>query len=245
VTKASSDAQPAAPAASRIIAAEALGGGVRPVDLDELAGARPAPRRLTSRDLSNETARAAYALGHRRGYEQGARAGLQQGYEQGSQALEAHESRKAADLAAQMQRLLQGFTRDLAAMEAQVASDVVTLAVDIARQVLRRELATDPEALLPAVREALRALGEGASALEIHLHPAEAARLAPHLEAMQPGAYRVVPDADLPRGGCRVEGDTGIADAGFESRWQAVMARLGRDDEPGPDPAWPGGWEAA
>src|SRR3954451_4177534 len=120
----------AAPNASRIIAAEALGGGVRPVDLGELAGARPAPKRLTSRDLSNETARAAYALGHRRGYEQGSRAGLQQGYEQGSQTLEAHESRKAADLAAQMQRLLQGFTRDLATMEAQVASDVVTLAVD-------------------------------------------------------------------------------------------------------------------
>ena len=44
----------------------------------------------------------------------------------------------------------------------------------------------------------------------------------------------LVADEDLPRGGCRVEGDTGIAEAGFETRWQAVMARLGRDEEPGP-----------
>ncbi|WP_427911988.1 FliH/SctL family protein [Ramlibacter sp. MMS24-I3-19] len=234
MTNPSSEAVASAPAPSRIIAAEALGGFVRPVDLDELTGAQPVQRRLSSRDLSNETARAAYALGHRRGYEQGARAGLQQGYEQGSQALEAHQSRTAADLAAQMQRVLDGFTRDLAALEAQVASDVVTLAVDIARQVLRRELSVDETALLPAAREALRALGEGASALEIHLNPQDASRLAPHLDAVQSGTCRVVPDEDLPRGGCRVEGDTGIAEAGFEARWQAVMARLGRDEEPGP-----------
>ena len=234
MTKASSDPVTAGPQPSRIIAAEALG-GVRAFDLDELAGARPAPqRRLSSRDLSNETARAAYALGHRRGHEQGARAGLQQGYSEGSQALGAFESRKAADTAAQMQRLLDGFARDLAAMESQVASDLVSLAVDIARQVLRRELTLDQDALLPAAREALRALGEGASALEIHLHPQDAARIAPHLEGAQGGACRVVPDDNLPRGGCRVEGDTGMAEAGFEARWHAVMARLGRDEEPLP-----------
>ncbi|TFZ08344.1 FliH/SctL family protein [Ramlibacter humi] len=221
---------PAAPT-SRIIAAEALA-GVRAFDLTELAGAKPAPvKRLTSRDLSNDTARAAYSLGHRRGYEQGAKAGLQQGYEQGSQALESHESRKAADVAAQMKRLLEGFTRDLSTLESQLASDVVSLAVDIAREVIRRELALDEQALLPAAREALRALGEGASVLEVHLNPTDAERIAPALQGAQP-APRVVPDADLPPGGCRVEGDTGIAEASFTARWQAVMARLGRDGEP-------------
>jgi flagellar assembly protein FliH len=236
VTKASSDA---APAGSRIIAAEALQAlEAVQVDLKELGGPRPAVRRLTSRDLSNETARAAYGLGHRRGHEQGQRAGQQQGfaqgYEQGSQALEAFQSRKAADVAAQMRSMLEGFTRDMAALEAQAASDLVTLAVDIARQVLRRELALDEAALLPAAREALRTLGEGASALEMHLHPEDAARIAPHLDAVQAGRCKVVQDPDLPRGSCRVEGDTGIAEAGFEARWQAVMARLGRDEEPGP-----------
>ncbi|HZY19157.1 MAG TPA: flagellar assembly protein FliH [Ramlibacter sp.] len=224
----------AAPPASRIISAEALG-GVRPVDLSELSGARPAPARpLSARDLNNETARAAYALGHRRGYEQGARAGLAQGYSEGSQALEAFQSRKAADVAAQMQRMLDGFGRDLAALESQVASDLVSLAVDIARQVLRRELSTDPQALLPAAREALRALGEGASSLELRMHPEDAARIAPHLDAVQSGTCRIAEDPQLPRGSCQVEGDTGIADAGFEARWHAVMARLGRDEEPLP-----------
>jgi flagellar assembly protein FliH len=237
VTRASSDIDaadpPPAAASSRIIAAEALQ-GAQAFDLTELAGARePVQRRLTARDLSNETARAAYALGHRRGYEQGARAGLQQGYAEGSQALEAHQSRKAADIAGQMQRILDAFGRDMAALEAQVASDLVSLAVDIARQVLRRELSHDEEALLPVAREALRTLGEGAAALEIHLHPQDAERIAPHLDAVQAGRCKVRQDPSLPRGGCRVEGDTGIAEAGFDTRWQAVMARLGRDEEPG------------
>ncbi len=225
-------AQAAQPPVSRITPAEALQ-GARLVDLQALAAPAPqASRRLSARDFSNELARQAYALGHRRGHEQGLRAGFDQGYEQGSQALEAAQSRAAADLAARMNRILDGFQRDLQSLETQLASDMVTLAVDIAREVLRRELSLGPEALLPAAREALRALGEGASALEIHLNPQDAARLAPQLEAVQAGHCSVREDPGLPAGSCRVEGDTGIADAGFEARWQAVMARLGRDEEP-------------
>jgi flagellar assembly protein FliH len=231
VTKATSES--AAPA-SRIIAAEALR-GVASFSLTELAAQGDAPtRRLSARDLSNETARAAYALGRRRGIAQGTQTGMQQGYSEGSQALSEFESRKAADVARQMQQLVEGFRAEMAALESQVASDLVSLAVDIARQVLRREPSTDAAALLPAAREALRALGEGASQLELHVHPADAALLGSQLEAVQAGLCRVQEDPAMPRGDCRVEADTGVAEAGFEARWQAVMAVLGREEEPLP-----------
>lgn len=226
--------EPAAPpAGGRIIAAEALQ-GVACFSLSELGTGGTPTRRLTSRDLSNEAARAAYALGRRRGFEEGARTGLQQGYSEGSQALEEFESRKAADVAAQMQRLVEGFRREMTALEAQVASDLVSLAIDIAREVLRRELSFDAEALLPAAREALRALGEGASSLELHVHPGDAALLESRLEAARSGQCRIKHDDAALRGSCRVEADTGVAEAGFEARWQAVMAALGRDEEPLP-----------
>lgn len=220
--------------ASRIIAAEALS-GVAAFDLAELPGAPTEPlRRLSARDLSNETARAAYALGRRRGFEQGARAGLQQGYSEGSQALEDFQSRKAADVTRQMQGVLDAFRAEMQALESQVASDLVSLAIDIARQVLRRELSQDEAALVPAAREALRQLGEGASQIEVLAHPDDAALLQAQLDPAQAGACRVTADASLPRGGCRVEADTGVAEAGFEARWQAVMASLGREEEPLP-----------
>jgi flagellar assembly protein FliH len=233
VTNPSSEA-PAAAAASRIIAAEALR-GVAAFALTELAQQGNAPlRRLTARDLSNETARAAYALGRRRGLAQGMQAGLQQGYSEGSQALEEFECRTAAEVVRQMQQLLEGFRGEMAALESQVASDLVSLAIDIARQVLRREISCGAAALLPAAREALRALGEGASQLELHLNPADADLLANQLEAVQAGLCRVQEDPAMPLGGCRVEADTGVAEAGFEARWQAVMAALGREEEPLP-----------
>lgn len=226
--------EPAAPV-SRIIAAEALRGATS-FSLTELAtpGSAAPARRLTARDLSNETARAAYALGRERGLAQGTQAGFAQGFSQGSQRLEEFESGKAAEGARHLQQLIDSFRGEMAALESQVASDLVSLAIDIARQVLRRELASDAGALLPAAREALRALGEGASQLELHVHPTDADMLGRHLEGVQTGACRVRPDPALAPGGCRVEADTGVAEAGFEARWQAVMATLGREEEPLP-----------
>lgn len=225
----------AAPA-SRIIAAESLR-GVASVSLGDLpvASQPVAPSPLRARDLDTEVGRAAYALGRRRGFQEGARAGMQQGYSEGSQALDDFESRKAADVARQMQQLADSFRGELGLLESQVASDLVSLAIDIAREVLRRELRLDAQAVLPAATEALRALGEGASRLELRAHPLDAQVLRVHLQD-QPGApaWQVHDDAGMARGGCRIEADTGIADASFEARWQAVMAGLGRDEEPLP-----------
>jgi len=231
VTKASSE--DSAPA-TRIISAEALA-RVSPFDLDELADAPAiAERRLTSRDLGNETARAAYAMGRRRGYEQGFRAGHARGESDGLQGFNQSSTRTAAAVAGELTRVAEGFRAEIAAIESQVASDLVSLAIDIAREVLRRDPALGEPALLPAAREALHALGEGASRLSIHLNPDDAALLAPHLEAVQAGACALRAEPQLPRGACRVEADTGVAEAGFERRWQAVMATLGRDEEPMP-----------
>ncbi len=226
----------AAAPASRIIAAEALR-GVASVSLGDLPLAMQpaAPTPLRARDLDTEVGRAAYALGRRRGFQEGARAGMQQGYSEGSQALDDFESRKAADVARQMQQLADSFRGELGLLESQVASDLVSLAIDIAREVLRRELRLDAQAVLPAATEALRALGEGASRLELRAHPLDAQVLRAHLQD-QPGApaWQVHDDAGMARGGCRIEADTGLADASFEARWQGVMATLGRDEEPLP-----------
>ncbi|MET0311697.1 MAG: flagellar assembly protein FliH [Burkholderiaceae bacterium] len=236
--KLSSDVAQAAPA-SRIIPRSSVGQAQR-FDISQLAIRPVAPaaavqKRLGRRDLDNDTARAAYEMGRERGFEMGARAGLEQGYSEGSQALEEFESRKAADVARQMQELADSFRTGMAALESQVASDLVSLAIDIAREVLRRELATAPEALLPVAREALRAVGDGATQMEIHINPADAAMLREHLE--QQGNLRgwaLHEDESMMRGGLRVEADTGVADASFETRWQNVMAGLGRDEEPLP-----------
>ncbi len=230
MTRASFDHAPE-PLASRIIAAEALR-GVASFDLDELDEPQPRTMRaLTSRDLDNDAARTAFAMGRKRGHEQGLREGRERGFAEGSQALAGFEAQKTAELARRMQPLADSFRAGLAALESDVAADVVSLAIDIARQVLRREPALDPLALLPAAREALRSVAEGASHLQLHVHPDDAAVLQDHLDAVRSGQCELKLDPDLVPGSCRIEGDTGIAEAGFAERWKAVMATLGREWE--------------
>jgi flagellar assembly protein FliH len=224
----------ATPGASRIIAAEALA-EVASYDLNELAGATVRPTRpLSSRDLSNETARAAFELGRKRGYAQGFQDGQRQGFDEGSEALAAFETQKIADIVRRVQPVADGFRAGLASLESDLAADLVTLAIDIARQVLRRELSLDEQALLPAAREALRGVAEGASQLQVHVHPSDAAVLEEHLELVRSGHCKLKPDQALAPGSCRVEADTGVAEAGFAERWQAVMATLGREWEEQP-----------
>lgn len=193
---------------------------------------RPA---LSSRDLENPTARAAFELGRQKGFAKGVQQGHEQGYIEGSRAFEDFRSREIADAAQHLNRLVSAFREELTSFESQLASDLVSLAIDIARQVLRDELQRRPDALIPAAREALRALGEGASRLEFHVNPVDAAALREHLQAQAPQAgWHLTPDPAISVGGCRLEADTGVADATFETRWQAVMASLGRDEEPLP-----------
>lgn len=222
---------------SRITAGEALHSviGFHIGDLLPEPAAKESPRALSRRDVDNQTARAAFDLGHQRGYAKGLQNGHEQGYIEGSRALEDFQSREAADAAQQMQKIVTSFRSEMATLESQLASDLVSLAIDIARQVLRDELRLRPDALLPAAKEALRALGEGAARLEVRVNPSDAAMLREHLEQQAGSAsWSVLPDPHIMQGGCRIEADTGVADATFEARWQAVMSSLGRDEEPLP-----------
>lgn len=190
---------------------------------------------LGTRDHDNPTARAAFALGRQRGYEAGLRTGQQEGFAEGARVLQQRESDHASDVADRLHAVLARFQDQMVGLESQVASDLVSLAIDIARQVLRRELVLAKDGLIPVATEALRALGEGISHIELRVHPGDAKLLAEHLNKQPNGARcHLVEDSSIRPGGLRLEADSGVVDATFEARWQAVMANLGRDEEPLP-----------
>lgn len=204
--------------------------------LDELAPiGNQRIRVLGRRDEANEKAHAAYLLGRQRGYDAGLSAGRDQGYAQGAQVLAAARTGEAQQVAHSLNDLATRFQEQLVALESEIATDLVSLAIDIAREVLRREVAMTPDGLLPVATEALRALGEGASHMEMRVHPEDAVALRDHLSSYPGGARcHLRADTSITRGGLRLEADTGVVDATFEARWQSVMATLGRDEEPLP-----------
>jgi len=154
------------------------------------------------------------------GYE----AGRAQGY---ADVMRSAQQARAADL----QRLesllaqLQGRFDELAV---QGADRLLDLALDIAAQVLRREIQTQRDAVLPVVREALALI------IDSHAHPT--VRLSPHdfelvREALRADAQfhgcRFLADPAIQPGGCRVESPQAEVDASLATRWRRVVQALG------------------
>jgi len=156
----------------------------------------------------------------RDGYE----AGKARGYAEAQ--LSAQQAR-AADVQ-RLERLLGGLQAEFDGLAGRTADALLDLAVDIAAQVLRQEVATRREVILPVVHEAL-ALVEGASARPtVHLAPLdfELVRGALQADGRLQGC-RLIADPAIAPGGCRLESAHGQIDATLATRWRRVVQTLG------------------
>ncbi|MBP1150435.1 MULTISPECIES: flagellar assembly protein FliH [unclassified Methylocaldum] len=172
----------------------------------------------------------ARAAGFKEGSEQGYRDGREEGYRQGY-----NEGRvNAASLAQRLQELIDCLSEPLAEVGDRVEQELVALAIAVAKQLIRRELKTEPGEIIAVVREAMAILPSSARKIALHLHPddAELIRSTLALDELGP-RWKVVEDPLLTRGGCRVTTDTSYIDATVEKRLASTIARLfgGERDE--------------
>ncbi|CFN83550.1 flagellar assembly protein FliH [Bordetella pertussis] len=98
-----------------------------------------------------------------------------------------------------------------------MGQSLLTLALDIAGQVLRTTLAEHPEAMVAAVREVLQINPATGAAMRLWVHPDDLELVRTHLA-----------DESITRGGCRTETAYGDVDATLQTRWRRVAASLGR-----------------
>lgn len=132
------------------------------------------------------------------------------------------------ETAAQLERVVQAADAGLAALQQQMAQEVLALACDIARQVVRQELSSGPQALLPVVREALGMLVSEGRHATVRLHPADWQFLEQPLTAEYTGAkVQWVPDAAVAEGDCVVESAGMVVDGSLDRRWRRAIAALG------------------
>ncbi len=190
--------------AGRIVPGEAVPGCER-WQVPEVGPGGPTARQL------EELQRAAW--------EEGFAAGRREGLERG-------EAEVRARVAA-LERVLDALAAPLAEVDEAVERELVALAVAMARQIVRRELRTDPGEVVAAVREALAALPAGAREVRVVLHPEDAALVRERLAGGEEGrAWTIEEDPTLTRGGCRVLTSTSEVDATLERRLGAVVARV-------------------
>jgi flagellar assembly protein FliH len=142
------------------------------------------------------------------------------------------EGREAGrgEVRAQVERLA-GMFYDLAkpfeVLDAEVERELLTLAMALARQIVRRELKTDPTQIIGIIREAIAALPVAAREVRVHLHPEDAAVVRQHLAPTESErAWAIVEDPVMARGGCQINSATSRIDARLESRVGAIFSEL-------------------
>lgn len=146
--------------------------------------------------------------------------GYQAGYAEGKAAVEARAEAIGA-LMGELEASLKGIEQD-------VAERLLAVALEVAGQVLRQSLQVKPELILPVVREAVAALQPLHGHAILFAHPDDAALIREQLgELLAHNNWRILDDAALTRGGCRVELGASEVDATLETRWRRVLESIG------------------
>ncbi|MDR5675688.1 MAG: F0F1 ATP synthase subunit delta, partial [Armatimonadota bacterium] len=113
-----------------------------------------------------------------------------------------------------------------ASLAEQFAPAVVTLALEVARKVIRRAVECDPALLLGWVREAAERL-HASGALVVRVNPQDLERLRSSGVDLERAGVRLrwVADPSVD-GGCVVESDSGVVDATVATQLRTLQERL-------------------
>ncbi len=135
-----------------------------------------------------------------------------------------------AEVRAQVDRLA-GMFYDLAkpfeVLDAEVERELLTLAMALARQIVRRELKADPTQIIGIIRESIAALPVAAREVRVHLHPEDAAVVKEHLAPTEnERAWTIIEDPVMARGGCQITSATSRIDARLETRLGGILSEL-------------------
>ena len=171
-----------------------------------------------------------HAKGHAEGYAEGYAQGHAQATLEGQRQLNDYIANQGKTASESLARLFETAQKQLAESEQAMAQGVLELACAIARQVLRHEMATNPNTLQPVVREAVSVLAIDSKAALVRMNPTDVEALSDVLrQEFSHLSLTLVPDSGVSRGGCLVESAGTVVDGTVEQRWRKTVATLGLD----------------
>lgn len=175
---------------------------------DELKGAQhQGAHLLTSHQLD-----ALQVKAHEEGFSRGHAEGLAAGQTEVSLAIE------------RLNQLISELTRPLQDLDRQVERELLELAVVLASQILRREIAHDPQLIIGAVRDCLDVLPSSARDVTIFLNPEDVGLVTEYLNADGERAWRVQEEGALERGSVRLSSENSQVDGQIRARLEAIVA---------------------
>ncbi|WP_222888226.1 MULTISPECIES: flagellar assembly protein FliH [Enterobacteriaceae] len=153
--------------------------------------------------------------GHSKGYQEGLAQGLEQGLAQAQQ--------QQAPIHARMQQLVSEFQYTLDALDSVIASRLMQMALEAARQVIGQTPSVDNTALIKQIQQLLQQEPLFNGKPQLRVHPDDLQRVEEMLGAtLSLHGWRLRGDPTLHPGGCKVSADEGDLDASVATRWQEL-----------------------
>lgn len=154
-------------------------------------------------------------------FQQAQKDGFEAGYKEGQA--------KAVGEATRFTRAATKLESALKELDSGVADELLSLALELARQVVRSEISARPESLIEVVREALGQLPHQHAS--IFLNPEDASLLRSYMgDQLAHAGHRIHEDVKLARGDCILEAGGSHLDASVATRWRRVLENLGLDN---------------
>jgi len=156
----------------------------------------------------------------RKGYDEGFAQGLQDAQEKTNNTVE------------QFKSLMDALQNPFEEFDERVENEMASLSIQIARQLVRREIKADSGQVVAVVKEALATLPSSSQNIQLLLHPDDASLVTSALSLgdADENRWQVVSDPVITRGGCRVVSDASVIDATIENRLAVIIAQALGDE---------------
>jgi flagellar assembly protein FliH len=164
------------------------------------------------------------------GYAEGFVQGRAQAMLEAQRQINEFISNQGQETARQFAALFESARTQFDAAEQVAAQGVLDLACELARQVLRHEISSNPNVLLPVIREALGMLFVDSRSVLVKLNPLDLEMLQDILREEFPTVpLTLMADPSITKGGCLIESGGTVVDGKLERRWSRAIAQLGRN----------------
>lgn len=206
-----------APAARSIV--DPVGVDAVPLQMPSLVTAANGKRRVSAAADSesfDQLKKQAYEQGLAQGLAEGERRGVEQGRQQISR----------------FETLVDALHQPLADLDSQVLETLASLAVRLAGQLLQRELALQPERLLPVIEAAVAELPINSEAATVVLNREDLQMVREYCQQNERD-WQLLEDPTLSAGECRVNAGLSRINLSFDQRLKNILAKLLDEDAPG------------
>ncbi len=152
-------------------------------------------------------------------------------HDEGFAAGQREGAARVAQQANQLQDIVAALTENARQFDQSLADELLALALAISKQILGQALRVKPELTLPLINNLLIQSRLSPQRVRLILHPEDAAVVRETLgERLRQSGCEVIDNAQLSRGGCRLETVEFDIDATLERRWQRVANAVGHEN---------------